>query len=200
MVVDPIAALLVGLLVAIAFALFWRRLRLLRRAADQLERRVAELERMHDAQPAARVRFDYNSNTHVVRLHLTNDGADAEFWATLLIDGDLSGRWEGVAFATWDDSDQQKVRIGTGETRVLRLAQLDLTAFPFAQWEICVTMEDGRRTTFRAMHTSRIGGDPLAHAPTMFLEVSVLSTPQSLERVQTYTVALHAFDAQQWRS
>jgi hypothetical protein len=117
-----------------------------------------------------------------------------------MIDGDLSGRWEGIAFATWEDADQRTVRIGQGDTRTLAIAQLDVTAFPFAQWQVYVTQEDGRQSVLRAMHTSTIGADQAARAPTMFLEVSVFSRPDAIERVRPCTIALHAFDAQHLRS
>jgi hypothetical protein len=90
--------------------------------------------------------------------------------------------------------------IRRGEIRTLRLAQLDLSVFPYAQWRIFAL---GRRAdgpyaevlSRPAMHTSMIGGDPATHAPSLFLQVVLLSAPDAGGPPVHCTIALQAFDA-----
>jgi len=199
-VVAPLAGLIIGLLATPLLEFAWHYWRAPVRLTDELDRRVSALEQARTVQPIVRLQFDYNSKTQRARLHVTNDGDEGEFWASLLIDGDLSGRLEHAVFATWEDTDRPKTSMAKGQTRTLCLAELDLSTFPFAQWQVHVTSEGGRPSALRAMHTSVIGGDPAAHAPTMFLEVSLLSTPDCGEGARTCTIALYPFDAQRLRS
>jgi hypothetical protein len=199
--VAALTGLIVGLLSTPLLEFAWYYWRAPVRLTDELDQRVAALEQARTGRPVVRLQFDYNSKTQRARLHVTNEGDDGEFWASLLIDGDLSGRLDHAVFATWEDTDRVKTSIARGQTRTLCLAELDLGTFPFAQWQLHVTSERGRPPALRAMHTSVIGGDPSAHAPTIFLDVSLLSRPDCGERARTRcTIALYPFDAHRLRS
>jgi hypothetical protein len=84
-----------------------------------------------------------------------------------------------------------------GETRALRLAQLDLSVFPYAQWEIFAARpaEARRPESMRAMHTSVIGGNPDTHAPPLFIQVTLVSSPESAAEPPQSTIVLQPFEA-----
>jgi hypothetical protein len=76
------------------------------------------------------------------------------------------------------------------------LAKLDLSVFPYAQWEIYAVGPAGTGLqSVRAMHSSMIGGDPDTHAPTMFLQVALQTSPDAIVPPPQCTIALQAFDA-----
>jgi hypothetical protein len=198
-----VASALLALLGAPLVALGWHYWRAPSRLVEDLERRVAALEQAgsrRDSAPSPRVRFEYRSGTHEALLHVTNDGHDGEFWAPMSVDGSLSARLDRPVCATWQHADGPRTSMATGETRTLRLAQLDLSAFPFARWEVYGAGEGGSPAlAVPAMHTSVIGGDPGASAPIIFLEIALLSAPPPLDGVRTCTIALHPFEAQRLR-
>jgi hypothetical protein len=169
-----------------------------RRRVEQLEQRVASLEEAMAIAPVVHLRFEYDSNTQWARLHVTNHGADGTFRAPLTIDGSLSSRLNSHVFAHWEHADAPAMPIPRGHTRTLRLAQLDVSSFPFAQWYVHATTDEGPLAVY-ATHTSIIGGAPDAQAPPLFLDVAILGTPQ-LERPCACTIILHPFDAERLRS
>src|SRR5688572_20815015 len=183
-VVTPLVELAAG---------YWRApLRLL----EELEERVASLEEARAVQPAARVRFDYNARTHEVRLHVTNVGGPAEFCAPITIQGALTAPLESGVFAKWEHNDRPWARIAKSQTRSIRLAQLDLANVPFAQWRLFLTAEGGDAFEIRSMHASVVGGCAEKQAPPMTLEVSVVSTPDSVRPVRPFAITLHPFSAE----
>jgi membrane protein implicated in regulation of membrane protease activity len=194
-----LAAAALALFAAPLVALAWHYWRAPSRMIDDLERRVAQLEQAASASPSPRLRFEHETTTWQALLHVTNDGEDAEFWAPLIIDGSLSRAIDGRTFATWTHTPAPKTLIARGRTRTLRLAQLDLSIFPFAQWQVYAIGDDTSPVVLRAMHTSVIGNAPDAHATPIFLEVSILSTPDSRDHAQGCTIALYPFAAERLR-
>jgi membrane protein implicated in regulation of membrane protease activity len=192
-------AAVLGLLATPLIAFAWHYWRAPSRMIDDLERRVAQLEQAASASPSPRLRFEHETTTWQALLHVTNDGEDAEFWAPVTIDGSLSRPPHGRAFATWTHTPAPKTLIARGRTRTLRLAQLDLSIFPFAQWQVYTVGDDTSPVVLRAMHTSVIGNAPDAHATPIFLDVSILSTPETREHVMGCTIALYPFAAERLR-
>jgi len=135
----------------------------------------------------------------LARLHVTNHGAEATFRAPLIIDGPLSSRLNRLLFAQWEHTDGPQTSIPRGDTRTLRLAWLDLSSFPFAQWCVYTTAADDGAASLYAMHASVIGGAPDTQAPPIFLDVAILSTPES-ESLCACVIALQPFEAQRLRA
>jgi hypothetical protein len=190
----PVAGLLAGLLAAVLVDGIWGRWRTWARTIEELERRVTLLEQT-SVGPPPRVTFEYDSNTLLARLHVTNDGTDADFRARLLVDGQLSMRLDREVFVRWEHTDQPHTAISRGTTRTLRLARLDVSAFPFAQWHIDAVTDDGP-TMLPAVDVSVIGGAPDMQAAPLFLEVSIFQSGASVACVYTCTIALYPFEAQ----
>lgn len=190
------AGVVAGLLATPLLGLAWHYWRAPLRLIEDLVQRVGALERARTARPSARVRFEYDNKAQHALLHVTNHGANGTFWAPLTINGALSSRLDEPVCAKWEHTDQPKTSIAKGQTCTLCLARLDLTTFPFAQWQLYATSEDRGPTVLRAMHTSVLGGAPDAHARTIILEVSPLSAPDSVDGIRTYKIALQAFDAE----
>jgi hypothetical protein len=192
---------------AFVSAAVWRYIRRLQRSLQRLRREIAALERDRAARPSPRVAFAFNAHTREALLHVTNDGGDAEMRAPLSIEGALATQLEDDVSAVWLDGEGATAVIRRGETHTLRLAKLDLSVFPYAQWEIFV---DGPPSAFakapadkggghygsvRAMHTSMIGGDPETHAPAMFVQVALVTTPDAVGPLPHCTVVLQPFEA-----
>ena len=57
----------------------------------------------------------------------------------------------------------------------------------------------GHYESMRAMHTSMIGGNPDTHAPTMFIQVALASSPESATQPPHSTIALQPFEANRLR-
>ena len=114
----------------------------LRRAVGELdEAQVARLEQERTVRPSFRVTFEFNATTRAALLHVTNDGSEADVWALMSVEGALSQRVERDLRAVWRPSTRSgqaasSARLQRGQTRTLKLAELDLSVFPYAQWEI----------------------------------------------------------------
>ena len=191
-----ILAFMVGLIFTGMAEWIWSARRVRRRLlwqVEQLESRVALLEKAKAAAPVASVRFEYDSYAQLARLHVTNQGDDGIFRALLTIEGSLSTRITRPVFAQWEHKDEPQTVIPGGETRTLRLASLDVETFPFAKWGVHMTSDEGP-VTVPAMHSSVIGGTPETQAPPIYLEVA-LRTRDS-ERPSMSTIALYPFEAQ----
>jgi hypothetical protein len=207
MVAIAITALLA--LAAVSYAalrLRWQAHRL-REQVAVLRQQMGVLQKVAAGRPAPRVGFEFDASSREVLLHVTNDGADAEMWAPMSVEGALATGLAPDVRAVWVDGanrpanpDGSTAMIRRGEIRTLRLAQLDLSVFPYAQWRIFAL---GRRAdgpyaevlSRPAMHTSMIGGDPATHAPSLFLQVVLLSAPDAGGPPVHCTIALQAFDA-----
>lgn len=164
-----------------------------------LRNHIAALERAREARPSLRVAFEFNAGTREALIHVSNDGGDADVSAGMSIEGALAQPVANSLQAAWIDDERWRVRIPRGRTRTLRVAQLDLSVFPYAQWQVYAVGEvaDGMHRPFavRAMHTSMIGGDPDTHAPTIFLQVAVASSPECVGPPSGCTIALQPFEA-----
>lgn len=175
----------------------------------RLGEQVGRLERERAARPALRVTFEFNSTSREALLHVTNDRQEAVVWAHLSIEGALSQRLEGDLRAVWRNETASSVVLRRGETRTLQLAHLDLSVFPYAQWEIFAAAgsssafaqsatadkQGGHYRSIRAMHTSMIGGNPDTHAPPMFIQVALSSSPECATQPPQSTIALQPFEA-----
>jgi hypothetical protein len=159
-----------------------------------LRQEIAALERDRTARPALRGAFEFNAQTREAVLRVSNDGGDAEVRAPLSIEGALATQLDGDVSAVWVDGEGATALIRRGETQTLRIAKLDLSVFPYAQWEIYAT-RDGTVSSLRAMHTSIIGGDPETHAAAMFVQVALVTTPDSIGPPPHCTVVLKPFEA-----
>lgn len=185
-------ALISVVIAAVVSAAVWRYVRRLRWTVQRLRQEIAALERDRAARPSPRVAFEFNAHTREALLHVTNDGGDAEVRAPLSVEGALATPLEGDVSAVWVDGDGATAVIRRGETQTLRLAKLDSSVFPYAQWEIFVDGHDG---SVRAMHTSMIGGDPETHAPAMFLQVALVTAPEAIAPPTQCTIVLQPFEA-----
>ncbi len=188
----------------------WRYLRSevrrLKTTIQGLEQEIAGLRRERAARPSPRVSFEFSTITREALLHVTNDGGDAEIRAPMSIEGALANRPQGEVAAAWADQRDAVAVISRGATRTLRLAKLDLSVFPYAQWEIYVVgppgsgPPEGGHYAVRAVHTSMIGGDPETHAAPLFLEIAIVSSPETTGPPVHCTVALQPFDAVRLRA
>lgn len=208
---EPVAVA-AAVVAAVAGFLVWRRLLAAQRVIAGLRARIGELERMHAERPRPRVAFEFRTATREAWLHVVNEGADADFWAPMTIEGPLAHHVSGAIYGDWQSGPAGHIRVRRGETRSVRLARLDLTVFPYAQWEIfgmrpaepLGEVEGGRDRpraaswqafAVRAMHTSTIGGDPETHAPVLLLQVDVVSAPEPSTVSAQCTIALQPFEA-----
>ena len=165
----------------------------------RLHQQIASLERSRAARPLLRVTFEFNAGAREALVHVSNDGGDAEVSARMSIEGALAQPVENNLQAAWIDEAGGRAMIRRGRTRTLRVAQLDLSVFPYAQWQVYAVggVLEGTPMPFvvRALHTSMIGGDPDTHAPTIFLQVAIVSSPESSGPPSGCTIALQPFEA-----
>jgi hypothetical protein len=200
MVDTPLlAASAMALILGVACVFLWRNLAGSRQEVRRLRDLIAHFETERSARPSLRVTFEFNATEREALLHVSNDGGDAVVWAPMSVEGALSQQAEGDLRAMWRNETASSVMLRRGETRTLRLAQLDLSVFPYAQWEIFVAgpPKGGHYggEGMRAMHTSMIGGNPDTHAPTMFIQVALASAPESATQPPHSTIALQPFAA-----
>ena len=188
-------ALISAVVVALLSAAVWRYIGRLKGIILRLEQEVAALRRDRAMRPAPRVSFEFDTTTREALLHVTNDGGDAEVRAAMSIEGALTTRPDGDAWAVWNENGGAMTIVRRGEAKTLRLAKLDLSVFPYAQWEIYVAPRDRDRLSLRAMHTSMIGGDPETHAPAIFLQVALMTSPDAFGPSPHCTIALQPFEA-----
>jgi hypothetical protein len=167
------------------------------RRGEQLEQRIASLEQAVVIAPTVGLRFEFDTATQLARLHVTNDGADGTVRAPVTIDGPLSSRPNGQLFAQWEQTDAPSMSLSRGATRTLRIARLDVSSFPFAQWCVPVTTDEGTSVLY-AMHASVIGGAPETQAPPLFLDVAIVDEED--QHLCGCTIVLHPFDAERLRS
>jgi hypothetical protein len=183
----------ITLALALLVLWMWRSLRRSKQLIRQLQKRIRALERERSTLPAPRVSFEFNGSTREALLHVTNDGGEAEMWAPLSVEGALARRLSRNVCAAWTHGGARAV-LRRGESATLRLAQLDLSVFPYARWQI-YGIAPGEMISVRALHTSTIGGDPGTHAPTMFLQVALATAPESVGPPPQCTIALQPFEA-----
>ena len=194
-----LAAVAAVLVLAVSCALTWRAAVVARRRADHLEHEVARLERERAARPLLRVTFEFDATTREALLHVMNDGGDAAVCARMSVEGALAQRVESDLRAAWLDGVPATVSIGCGEMRTLRVAELDLSVFPYAQWQI-FALRGHEVFSVRAMNTSMIGGNPDTHAPPLFLQVALVSSPEPATPAPECTIALQPFEAVRLRA
>ena len=221
MVDTPLlAASATALILGVACVFLWRSLAGSRREVDRLREQIAHLEAEQAVRPKLRVAFEFSATTREALLHVTNDGREAVVWAHLSVEGAVSQQVESGLRAVWRNESASSVVLRQGETRTLRLAQLDLSVFPYAQWEIFVAgpasafakapadktaggpadKEARHYGSMRATHTSMIGGNPDTHAPPLFIEVALACSPESAGQLPHSTIALQPFEAVRLRS
>jgi hypothetical protein len=188
-----LAASVTALILGVACVVLWRNLTGSRREVGRLREQLNHLESERSARPSLRVTFEFNATGREALLHVTNDGGDAVVWAPMSVEGALAQQVDGDLLALWRHETASRVMLRHGKTSTLRLAQLDLSVFPYAQWEIFVA--GGTYEGIRAMHTSMIGGNPDTHAPTMFIQVALFSSPESAGQPPHSTIALQPFEA-----
>ena len=166
----------------------------MRPPAQQQRQRIEGLERQLAVRPSPRVAVEFNAQTREALLHVTNDGGDAEVRAPISVEGALAMQQQGGASAAWLDGAGAAAVLRRGDTQTLRLAKLDVSVFPYAQWEI-YSVHDGAVQSVRSMHTSTIGGDPDTHAPAMFVQVALVTVPDAAAPLPHCTVVLKPFEA-----
>lgn len=198
--VSASAAFAAGLILGLLALVVWRQVRRLNVQLCELRGRLAALEQERSSWPALRMSFEYRSDTREALLHVTNDGGAAEVWVPMSIEGPLAQQVDGDVYGAWAPGAAATVELRHGQTRKLRLAQLDLSVFPYAQWEIYGAGNDGAPFAVRAMHTSTIGGDPETHAPVLFLQLAVVSSPEPPQQGPQCTIALQPFEAVRLRA
>jgi hypothetical protein len=195
MVDTPLlAAAATALILGVAGVFLLRVLAVSRQEVRRLRELIASLESERSARPSLRVTFEFRATTREALLHVTNDGRDAVVWAPMSVEGALSQQIDGDLRAAWQNEKTSRVMLTHGETRTLRLAQLDLSVFPYAQWELYATRADAAMS-LRAMQTSMIGGNPDTHARPVFIQVALASSPESAAQPPHSTIALQPFDA-----
>ena len=189
-----LAAVTAILILAVACTLASRAAVRARRLADRLQHEVSRLERERVARPSLRVTFEFDATTREALVHVINDGGDATVCARMSVEGALAQRVDADLRAAWLDDGASTVPIGRGEMRTLRIAELDLSVFPYAQWQI-FALRGHELLSVRAMNTSMIGGDPETHAPPLFVQVALVSSPDSAAPPPECTIALQPFEA-----
>jgi len=194
-VVTALLGFVVGAALAPAAGLGWFYWQAPWNAAQEAILRVASLEADRIRLPVPRIRFEYDGHSKSVRLHVTNEGGEAEFSAPMTIDGALSTPLAYAVFAPWEHTAQVSTWLARGETRVLHVASLDTQAFPFAQWRLRVAAPGRGVSEVLAMHTSVVGSLPDTQAPRMLLHVSVVTSPQAASDVASRVVTLDPFGA-----
>ena len=189
-----LAALAAVLILAVSCALAWRAALRAHRLVNRLQQHVARLERERTARPSLRVTFEFNATTREALVHVTNDGGDAAVWARMSVEGALTQRVDADLRAAWLDGNDSTISIARGKVRTLRVAELDLSVFPYAQWQI-FAFRGHDLLSVRAMNTSMIGGDPETHTPPLFLQIAVVSSPDAAAPPPECTIALQPFEA-----
>lgn len=179
----------------VILALIWRSLARSRRLVGRLQDELARLERERTARPSLRVTFEFNATTREALVHVTNDGGDASVSAAMSVEGALAQLVEHDLRAVWHGESSSVVSIRRGQSRALRVAHLDISVFPYAQWQIHGLDARSEALTVRATHTSMIGGDPETHAPTIFLQVALITSPEAVGAPPHCTIALQPFEA-----
>jgi hypothetical protein len=192
--VTTVAAVAAVVVLAVLALSLWRSLRQAEQLIRQLSQRIGMLERERSSRPSPRLRFEFNASTREALLHITNDGGDAEVWAPLSIEGALAHQLTEDVCAAWTHGGSAHARLGRGQSATLKLAQLDLSVFPYAQWQI-YGVGGGETFSVRAMHTSMIGGDPETHAPALFLQIALATKPEAGSPPPQCTIALQPFEA-----
>ena len=194
--VDSTGAFAVISAVVVLFvsAAVWRHVSGLRLTVRRLQQEIAALQRDRAARPSPRMSFEFNSTTREALVHVTNDGGDGEMHAAMSIEGALATSLNGGVSAAWSESGRSTEVVRRGETKTLRLARLDLSVFPYAQWELYAVSGD-TMVSMRAMRSSTIGGDPETHAPAMFLQLALATVPEATAPPTHCTIALQPFDA-----
>lgn len=196
---EPLTLALAGMALvgAGAAVAMWRRARTLQDRLARMQQRLTALERDHQSRPLPRLAFEFNGRTREALLHLTNDGGDVEIEGRIAVEGELTHGLPGDAHAAWEDGGGASREVRTGETKTLRIAQLDVSAFPYAQWQVyAVSSSAGDGVlAVRAMHTSMIGGDPDTHAAPLFVQVAMTCSPDPGCPPPHCTIALRPFEA-----
>ncbi len=195
---DPsIAAVLAAVILIGAAIATFRHVRRLQRLVAQLQQRLRSMEEERIRRPALHVAFEFDSVAREALVHVTNNGGDADVSARIAAEGELSHDLPIDALAVWRDDGGASRVIRSGETGTMRIAQLDVSVFPYAQWQVygVSNSSGGGELTVRAMHTSMIGGDPETHAPAIVVQVVLACAPSPATPVPHCTIALRAFDA-----
>lgn len=183
-----------ALILAVSCALLWRGTLRTRRLVNRLRQQVDRLERDRVTRPSLRVTFEFDAGAREALLHVTNDGGDATVFARLSVEGALAQRVDADLRGVWQGEEVSAVSIRRGNMRTLRMAELDLSVFPYAQWQIFARRGD-EMLAVRAMNTSMIGGDPETHAPPLFLQVAIVASPDPSTPTPECTIVLQPFEA-----
>lgn len=194
-VTGALTGLVLGAILVPVAGLVWMYWRAPWRTIEDLHQRIAMLEESRAGLPSPGLRFEYDQRLGRAKLHVTNQGGAAEFFAPMTIDGALSTPVDIGVFAAWEHTAAVRVRLARGETRTLHLASLDVASFPFAQWKIQVAAEGRGAWEVSALHTSVVGGLPDTQAPRLLLHVSLASTPDAADGAAQRVVALDPFGA-----
>jgi hypothetical protein len=163
---------------------------------SQLDQLNLEVQRMRDAKPNLDCRFNYGGEE--ASLSVTNNGVIAEVWASLRIQGSVSGRATDI-FARWTHTNDHKVSIAKGQTcrLILALSKRDsrTPGILFASWEIPYASHTGWEMTC-STHTSIIERED-AQAADIHLYVGVFSNPDCAEVIAERHIVLHASSAEE---
>ena len=170
---------------------------------EELERRLdnkvgdleLQLDRALATKPIISYTFEYD-NQQVI-LSVTNRGTIAEVWASLRIQGSVSGRTRDI-FALWSHTNDSRVSIAKGQTCRLILASLRRNSrmgVLMADWEIPYASHIGYEAT-HSTHTSIIGRED-AQAPDIHLYVGIFSNPDCEQVIGERHIVLHASSAEE---
>ena len=160
--------------------------------SSQAETRIQHLLNL---KPNLNCRFDYGGQQ--ASLWVTNSGAIAEVWASLRIEGSVSGRASDI-FARWTHTNDSNVSIAKGQTcrLILALSRRDSrTGQLMADWEIPYASHTGYEET-HSTHASIVGRAD-AQAPDIHLYVGIFSNPDCEQVNRERHIVLHALSAEE---
>lgn len=130
-------------------------------------------------------------------LCVKNDGALAQFYATLRVAGPVYGL-KGSEFARWTHSDAVKVTIPRGVEFRAKLAELEWDSDArFARWRIFGVTQSGMVDDARAQWSSCATSEPLVRAPDLVVSGQVIAEPDLRGGPKPYRVVLQAFGVEE---
>jgi hypothetical protein len=132
-------------------------------------------------------------------LTVTNIGTIADVWASLRIDGFVSGKRNDI-FGRWAHTNSSKTRIARGQSCKLLLAMRKSDPnFVTVKWSIPYSEENSTGGTSESFYASMIGNKD-AQADDIHLYVCLFSDPDCQQEVKQCHIVLHALRAEELSS
>ncbi len=175
-------------------------------------RLAAAIERQNENEDRARVSRILNPpgptialqvacESSQARLFISNGGATAEFYGVFTINGLTTAKPGETFYCKWQHTYSKRTKIPKDQGFWIELATLKWGAAGTgdARWEIGAVKEaqDGKdlAISISAIYTSCATSTPIARAPDITIEGSIIADPDAENGIQKFRVILKAFGA-----